>query len=443
MQVNLGRMHRVRRVAGGSTALFLLGAAAIGTPTLARAQSTASSAGGGPEFVHVWATAMDTSTTPRAVRRGVVLLTIDVRDGSPTRGRVVHTLLAAVTAGRDAHHTEHALATDGILFANDFGAGRTYRFDLQTPGAPRLLGDFTTAGPFGYPHSFVRLPNGNVLTTFQRAADGPSPGGLVEVRRDGTPVRWASAAAPGLDAGAIQPYSLEVIPALDRVVITSTSMVADIGVHVQIWRLSDLTLLHTIPIPEASPSQAAAPHAGHGAPADSVDVQPRHLFPGEPRLLADGRTVMLGTFTCGLYRLTGIDGDAPRLEFTRAFPGRDCAVPLRIGQWWIQTVPADRSLIALDVTDPSRPREAARLAFAAGVTPHWLAADASGTRLVMTSGSPLDARLHLVRFDPATGTLAPDATLPAVDLSRVEVAGLGVVRIVPHGSVFGPDGVRP
>lgn len=395
-----------------------------------------------PGFLYVWATVIDTAPTPNATpgrprARGDVLVTIDLRDGSPTRGRVVNVVLATDTAARAAHHTEHALASDGILFANDFGAGRTFRFDLSTPGAPRLAGDFTAAGPYGYPHSFVRLANGNVLTTYQGNVDGTPPGALVELRRDGSAVRWSRATTPGIDSTTLQPYSLEVLPALDRVVTTSTSMTADVGVHVQIWRLSDLALLHTVPMPSAPATHAE--HAMHMAMLTAAhDTHPdvHHLFPGEPRVLDDGKTVMLGTFTCGFYKLTQIAGDAPRLDFVRSFPGADCAVPARIGHWWIQTVPALHALVSLDVSDPANPREVARLPFDTTVTPHWLGADASGDRLVMDAGSPRDPRMHLLRFDRATGKLRVDPSVPVVDLSRLTVPGLGVVLAVPHGAVF-------
>ena len=243
----------------------------------------------------------------------------------------------------------------------------------------------------------------------------------------------------------LQPYSLEVIPALDRVVTTSTSMREDVGVHVQVWRLSDLALLHTLEIPPAPPAGATAAtqaehaeHAVHALPGDTAHGGARHLFPGEPRVLADGRTVMFGTFTCGFYRLTGLDGAQPTLAFVRAFPGKDCAVPARVGRWWVQTVPALHALVALDVGDPAAPREVSTLAFDGAVAPHGLAADATGRRLVMDGGSPADPRLHLATLDARTGALAPDAAVPTVDLSHVDVPGLGVVRAVPHGAA-GPN----
>lgn len=86
------------------------------------------------------------------------------------------------------------------LFANDFGAGTTYRFDLTRPGDPTLLGSFTTAGPYAYPHSFVRLANGNRLATYQKKIDGSEPGGLAELSAEGTTLRWGSAAPASGDS---------------------------------------------------------------------------------------------------------------------------------------------------------------------------------------------------------------------------------------------------
>lgn len=147
--------------------------------------------------------------------------------------------------------------------------------------------------------------------------------------------------------------------------------------------------------------------------------------------------MMLGTFTCGLYHIADLETEQPRLGFSYAFPGDDCAVPVRIGRWWIQTVPAERGLIALDVSDPAQPRETSRITFAEPADPHWLAADRSHRWLVMTSGMPTDPSIHLVGFDPSTGSLSHHPDLPSVDLSRVYVPGIGVVHVIPHGAVFG------
>ena len=62
----------------------------------------------------------------------------------------------------------------------------------------------------------------------------------------GRMVRAARAAVPAIDPG-VRPYSLAVLPTLDRVVTTASDMhLESRSAAVQIWRLSDLTLLQTI-----------------------------------------------------------------------------------------------------------------------------------------------------------------------------------------------------
>ena len=94
------------------------------------------------------------------------------------------------------------MPSGGSLFANGFMAGATFRFDLSDLDAPRLLGSFEEAAGFTFPHSYERLPNGNVLATFQgTGADNADPGGLVEIDDAGTVVRSGSAADPAAGQG--------------------------------------------------------------------------------------------------------------------------------------------------------------------------------------------------------------------------------------------------
>jgi hypothetical protein len=366
------------------------------------------------DYLHVWAWARDTT-------RGSLLATFDLGQTPPSLASVVF----AEAPSRGAHHIEHDVGVDSMIFANAFGSGRTFIFDLRTPGQPRLKASLADAGPFSHPHSYVRLPNGNRLATFQWKAGGGLPGGLVELDTAGTAVRWSSAAPQSADSLHIVPYSLTVLPELDRVVSTSTHMIEDIGIHVQVWRLSDLSLLHTIPVPRASPSHE---HAGH----DST----HHRLPGEPRVLADGRTVMFGTFTCGLYHVTDL-AQNPKVVFSAAFPGSDCAVPVVVGKYWIQTVPAVNALVALDVSNPAKPIETSRLIFSPEVHPHWLGVDPTGRRLAVSSADKNDPVIRLVHFDPETGMLSSSAD--AVVLSLKDVAWPDGFRgdVVPHGIVFG------
>ena len=369
-----------------------------------------------PPYLYVWSGAADTT------QRAAFLAVFDLRPGTATTGKIVKVVYAG--PGTSPHHTEHQLEADGLLFANDFGSGTTYRFDLSTPGDPRLLGSFTTAGPYAYPHSFARLANGNRLSTYQKKVDGSEPGGLVELRPDGTALRWGSAASTTVDSTQLVPYSLEVLASMDRVVSTSTSMTDILGVHVQVWRLSDLALLQTMEVPLASTHAEHMEHEGD-----------HHMLPGEPRTLADGKTVMFGTFTCGLYRVTDV-ATAPKVEFVYSYPGKWCAVPVVVGTFWVWTIPELHAVVSLDVSDPGKPREVSRLVVGDSVAPHWMARDESGTRLVVNSGSGKDPRVYLLRIDPATGALSRDAELPVLEMGAVQVPGLGEVVAKPHGSVF-------
>ena len=363
------------------------------------------------------------------------LAVIDVRPGSPTYTRVLSTLPVGARA-TTPHHTEHQLESDRLLFANGFGAGRTFRMDLARPDRPRLLGSFTELGGFGFPHSFVRLPGGHMLATFQgRGTKNIPPGGLVELDRQGRFVRGTSARAQAIDSAEMRPYSLAVLPAIDRVVSTSTDMVADFGAHLQIWRLSDLALLQTIELPTTREGDRHSHDASMKAKRED-----HHLFPGEPRVLSDGRTVLLATFTCGFYRVTDIDGPNPHVDFLRAFGGENCAVPVLVGSLWVQTVPDEHALVTLDVTDPARPREVGRGVFDSTFSPDWLAFDEGGSRLVVNDGK---GRIFLVTLDRRTGELRIDqafrdaaATAPGVSFARASWPHGATGPAVPHGSVF-------
>ncbi|HUF35533.1 MAG TPA: hypothetical protein VMN37_06260 [Gemmatimonadales bacterium] len=394
-----------------------------GWPGLALAQAARPA-----PYLYVWTGDADSAESD-------FLAVIDVRPGSRTYARVVSTVPVGAR-NTMPHHTEHQLEADRLLFANGFRAGRTFRFDLGRPDRPRLLGSFTELGGFSFPHSFVRLEGGHVLATFQgRGAGNVPPGGLVELDREGRLVRATSAREPAFDSLHMRPYSLAVLPAIDRVVSTSTAMTADFGAHLQIWRLSDLALLQTIELP------ATADGDGHVHEASVKSrKEDHHLLPGEPRVLADGRSVLLATFSCGFYRVTDVEGPSPRVEFLRAFGGEFCAVPVLTGSTWIQTVPDEHALVALDVSDSAHPREVGRLVFDAAFKPHWLALDEGGSRLVVNDGK---SRIFLVTVDPRTGSLEldpafrdPDATAPGVSFARPDWAHGSSGPAVPHGSVF-------
>jgi hypothetical protein len=372
-------------------------------------------------YLFVWAGDADK-------RESDFLAVVDVDRHSPTYAEVITTLPVAAV-GTLPHHTEYEMPPGGVLWANGFAAGRTFRLDLRDPTRPRLAGSFGDAGPFSHPHSFARLPGGNALATFQHRTgeERAGTGGLVELDTAGRVVRYAPADAPGIDS-TVRPYSLVVVPALDRVVTTATDMHLQLRSRaVQVWRLSDLALLHTLLLP----------------PGPRGD---ENWLTAEPRVLADGRTVLVNTFTCGLYRLRGLEGDAPWAESVYSTPwaeGRNCAVPVVAGRFWLQTSGAEHSVVSLDISNSGRPREVARLTLQPDQVPHWIALEPSGRRLVITGYRELAPWVLLADLDRTTGALNLDTTFKAPGAAH---AGIYFGRdqwphgptgpAVPHGAVF-------
>jgi hypothetical protein len=377
-----------------------------------------------PEYLHLWTASAD-STQPD------FLAVLDVTDtGDSARyGRLV-TTLPVPGLGNGPHHTEHEMAADRQLFANGFGSGQTFIFDLKDPANPRLTGQFGDIAGYSHPHSFLRLPDGHLLATFQmrHEAAGMAPGGLVELTPDGKPVRSRSANAPGLDP-ATRVYSAGIVPVLDRIVTTTTDMHADSPAsrQLQIWRLSDLTLLHTITLP-------------NGPRGDESTLT------AEPRILADGRTVLVSTFACGLYLMEGLDGPSPSARLVASFPRKErtyCAIPVIAGNYYLVTVPAWSAVVSLDISDPSAPREVSRVTLGADDVPHWIAMSEDRRRVVITGFGAMKNRVVIARFDSATGRVALDerfreegASAPGFRMDDKAWPHGGNAKGIPHGAVF-------
>lgn len=375
------------------------------------------------------------------------LAVIDADPASSGYGHVIASA-PAEAVGTMPHHTEYEMPASGVLLASGWAAGRVFAFDVRQPRAPKLSATFTDVGDYSYPHSFARLPNGNVLAVFQSPKGRYTPGGaLVELDERGRHIRSTSATDTQVDASEIWPYSLEIDAKRDRVITVNTPMgmpdwatlpdgswekkkIGDTETHtVQFWRLSDLKLLATLSLPVS----------GKGK---------HHVWPAEPRVLPDG-SVYVNTFNCGLFHVTGHGTDAPQVKFVHAFPGGDsyhtiCSVPVIIGKYWIQSVAALPGLIALDISDPAKPKEVSRLVLDKKFTmAHWLAADRRGNRVVVT-GSEQNYVL-IVDLDPQTGTLTVDERFKdeitgeiGLNLSRARWPHGGGGKADVHGAVFGP-----
>jgi hypothetical protein len=374
------------------------------------------------QYLYLW-TASEDATQPD------FLAVLDVTEGGARYGRLVTTL---PVPGRSnaPHHTEHEMPADGQLFANGFGSGQSFIFDLTNPTEPRVASQFGDIEGYSHPHSFLRLPNGHVLATFQMRHDASTmrAGGLVELTPAGKPVRSSSAHYTGADPG-LRVYSGAIVPAYDRIVTTTTDMDKDFppSRNLQIWRLSDLSLLRTFPLPDGETG-------GEG------------LLTAEPRLLDDGKTVLVSTFNCGLYLMEGLAGDVPSARLVASFPrkaGTNCAIPLVSGRYYLVTVPAWSAVVSLDISNPAVPREVSRVTFSADDVPHWIAIAPDHRRVVVTGYQGMRHRVAIARFDPETGQLANDerfreegATEPGFRMDNKTWPHRGTAKGIPHGAVF-------
>lgn len=438
-------MSSVVRILTGPVLAAALAATPVSPALPPPAVPVAAAAPAPPHALFVWA-------GDKEKKGNDFLLVLDADPRSPQYGRLLTTLETDQRTVRP-HHTEYTMPESGMLFVNDHDAGRSFILDVRDPLHPAVAGSFGDMAGFAHPHSYVRLPNGHVLVSFQHdampsmpsmaqmaqaAPTRPAPqsgarpnvamgktGGLVEIDDRGRVVRSSGNADPAFADNVLMPYSLVVLPQIDRVVSTNSSMHdPDLfsGTTYQVWRLSDLRLLKT-------------------AYFDPGERLYAHISPEEPRVGPDG-SVFVQTLACGLERITGVDTDAPTARLVHTFPGNFCGVPTIVGRYFVQSVPAVNGFIVLDLADPARPVEVSRLTISERFRPHWTGWDPVTGRIVATPGSEDDNRMYLLQLDPKTGALSVDESFRDTD-GKVGFSfakrswphgweGTGL----PHGAVF-------
>lgn len=428
---------RVRELRGVPTLVRSLAVLALVSPLLAAplaAETPPTPAA--PHALFVWA-------GDKEKKGNDFLLVLDADPRSPQYGRML-TALATDQRTVRPHHTEYTMPESGRLFVNDHDAGRSFILDVRDPLHPAVATSFGDMAGFAHPHSYVRLPNGHVLASFQHdampamaglghgqpmapsanAAMGKT-GGLVEIDDAGRVVRSSGNADPAFADNLLMPYGLVALPAIDRVLSTNSSMHdPDLfsGTTYQVWRLSDLRLLAT-------------------AYLDPGERLYAHISPEEPRVGPDG-SVYVQTLACGLERITGIATDAPVAKLVHTFPGNFCGVPTIAGRFFVQSVPAVHGFIVLDLADPAHPVEVSRLSISESFRPHWTAWDPVTGRIVAPPGSDEDNRLYLLQLDLQTGALTVDESFRDTDgKTGVSFAKRGWPHGwegtgLPHGAVF-------
>jgi hypothetical protein len=359
------------------------------------------------------------------------LAVIDADPASNTYGKVLASRDVG-TSGAMAHHTELSLPVGHPLFANDYMTGQTFLLDVTDPLAPRLAARIDSVPGYRRAHSFARLGTGHVLAAMQfgNASLAGDPGGLAEFDAGGRLLRSSSAADTAFPGARIRPNGIELLPGIDRVVTTSMPMddeeTADV---VQIWRLSDLRLLHTLAVP------VLPGHSGNAYPYDS-------------RALVDGRTAMLNTYYCGFYRLSALDTEHPQIELVHALrePGSEgCAVAVVVSHYWVVPVASRRAVVNLDVADPSHPVEVSRLPTDSTFRPHWISADPGSDRIVICGTDDSEARVLIAHLDRTSGRLSWDerfrdagSTRPGINFARQDWPHGNIDHVMAHAALFGP-----
>jgi len=373
------------------------------------APSMATHAGGAPDLVAV----IDADTA--SARYGALLATKDV--GVP---------------GQMAHHIELTMPARQPLFASDFTTGQIFLLDTSDPLAPKVTARIDSIPGYRRPHSFARLASGNVLVAMQNGngTQAGDPGGLVELDPMGRVLRSSSTADSRFPGARIRPNGVELLPAIDRIVTTSMPMDDEVTADVvQIWRLSDLRLLHTLAVP-ALPGKTG------------------NSFPYDSRVLADGRTAMMNTYYCGFYRVSAIETEHPHLELVHALNephAEGCAVAIVLGHYWIVPAAFARTVVSFDVAEPAHPVEVSRLRTDSTFYPHWLSADPASDRIVVGSTDGGEPRVLIARLDRATGKLTWDekfrdagSSRLGVNLDRPELRHGSASHVMAHSALFGP-----
>ena len=317
--------------------------------------------------------------------------------------------------GSMPHHTEYVLPAKGeYLWANAHHAEEVLLVDWSDPANLRIAKRLKPPAPYRFTHDFRRLSDGAMMVGFLRS-EGASPeagddtmpgnhGGIAEYRADGTFVRSSSAAATGLPHP-VRPYSFLEIDGGRRLVTTSASMMEKSSADVvQIWRRSDLKLLHTLTVPPGIGAKGNAVSAASGSPFSA-------------KMMQDG-SILVSTYGCGFYRLTGAEGDDPELAHVltvsaEADPEKrgSCGVPTLVGKWWIHPIGKESRVATFDVSDPMHPRQVASLHIAEGFAPHWTARDPKSDRIVVGAEAGMEEAMVILRLEPSTGALRFDDRL--------------------------------
>jgi hypothetical protein len=160
--------------------------------------------------------------------------------------------------------------------------------------------------------------------------------------------------------------------------------------------------------------------------------------------LKDGRTVLVNTGECRLYQVAGLDGMNPQLDLVHEEATKGCAMPVVIGDYWVQANAPGHRVFSLDIHDLKNIRPVSSVSFDDRQRPHWLATDGSRVVVVNEPGPAAERRMWMLQLNRATGELTLDrdfrdagSSRPGLAFDRPNWPHGATGTAVPHGTVFG------
>jgi hypothetical protein len=419
------------RLAFAASAVLLAGCLGSEDRAAARAEGQSSVSS---RYLYVWAGDAD-----RGEGDQDFLMVVDADPDSPTFGELLTTTPVGST-GNGPHHAEQVAPQDGLFFANGFVGDRTFLFDLTVPTRPVVVGELEVPPEYNFLHTFLRMENGHVLTTAQEGGrDNPATvGGLVEFDANGGFVQAGSAADAEYET--IRPYAIDLFPETDRILSSSFSMTLERSDNlVQLWRLSDLELLSTVPVPEIDPVIDPPCYfegfiKGGDCTADRV---PGHDRTFEIRRLSNDFAI-LNTMACGFYGVSGLETGTLDIQVLMNWPDVvGCGVPTVVGDYYIMPVFSTDRVVSVDVSDPLDPVVVASIDVGEGYEPHWSQVDPGTNRFVLTGDGPSGPLVQVYDVDPETGEMTLDDAFGMLDLSREQWPHGETGPATPHAALFG------
>ena len=354
---------------------------------------------------------------------------IDADPSSAKYGEMIN-VLTVDSAGGMPHHAELELPSKGPLFTNDYATGHSYMIDFSDPTHPRLTGALPSVPRARQMHSVraSRKRSRACYDSVRRQERRGDPGGLAEFDGAGKLIRFTSSADSAFSGAKIRTYALTTLPAIDRVVTTSSPMDTERTANVvQVWRLSDLQLLKTVAVPQGATDSAGVypfvEDARGWKERAHAHLLLRFLSHQRPRWRCEDRACAQDGAS-EEHRLQRADD----LGEVHGRPDRICA-----------------PVCDARHSDPAHPVEVASFATDSTYYPHWIASDPGSDRIIMTDQGDGPPMIMMGHFDKVTGRMWWDdrfrdegAMKPGVSLSNVRWPNGVTGMVMPHAALFVP-----